>query len=180
MGVFFYFFKASGNHINLFVTDAGFLLSLPSARLTCFFFLMLFCGKFWFVRQLNQKQLHSFVKTRNGKPHQCSLTHSLQRVLVNKGEKWTGFRSRKGWSVRSLGPCGTGTWTPESRAATLLVFHLLSGPPSLTGEESDLPPPGREDREKHKIGADHCAEWASLFLPFPGIQEHAQGGLEIV
>lgn len=97
-----------------------------------------------------------------------------------QGQEMNRIQIEKGWSVRSLGPCGTGTWTPESRAATLLVFHLLSGPPSLTGEESDLPPPGREDREKHKIGADHCAEWASLFLPFPGIQEHAQGGLEIV
>lgn len=54
-----FFFKASGNLINLFVTDTGFLLSLPSAGLTCFFFLMLFCGRFSFVRQLNQNQLHS-------------------------------------------------------------------------------------------------------------------------
>lgn len=123
--VSFFFLKSSGNHINLFVTDTGFLLSLPSAGLTCFFFLMLFGGRFSFVRQPNQNQLHITVQDEKLKTAAASLNPE------SSGQPRVGNEQdlEKGWPSRHLGP-PWGTWTPDSRAASHLVLPLLSpGPP---------------------------------------------------
>lgn len=116
------------------------------------------------MRQLNQNQFHSTVKNKDGKPHQHSLTHSLQRVLV-KACEMNRTQNQKGWPWRQLGPLW-GTRMPESRAANFPSFAFFAWASQVIGTEPALLVlPRVKDRERQKNGFLHPP------LPFLGSED---------
>lgn len=94
--VFFFFLKASGNIINLFVTDTGFLLSMPSAGFDLLFLPSAVLWKVFICEAAEPEPIAFLVKDKKWKAMPAFLNPLIVESWPTPGEKPTELTRRRG------------------------------------------------------------------------------------